>query len=67
MFTRTEYTIEVSRTADFQKSSSYTLIPVAGGSLEVTQQRLDDLEGLDGDQFFRLVKREITTTEWEPA
>lgn len=63
--THAEYTIEVSTTPDFQPANSYYLIPVGG--VGVTQARLRAcVEGSDDSQFYRLVRREVTTTAWEP-
>lgn len=75
MISRTEWTIEVGEDEDFEKS--YVLVLMFQGNYEMTKQRLDDLSesmariaeasGEPPKQFYRLVKREVTLSEWEPA
>lgn len=65
--TRTEYTIEVTN-AD---GSKWILIPLPGGEI-LAKERLRDLqaypqENLERGQTYRLVKRNVTVTEWEPV
>jgi hypothetical protein len=66
--TRAEYTIEVTN----PDGSKWTLEPIMQGVRDVAVERLCDLQATipqheEIGQVYRLVKREVTLTEWEPV
>jgi hypothetical protein len=63
---RTEYTIKVTE----PDGREWYLEPMLGGGLEITMQRLDDLETPHigrPEQSYSLARRQVTITDWEDA